>query len=108
MSFGSFIKGIFKPAAQSAVSRLWVEVKGQYPELVADIKKGIADATNTNLSGGEKAVKVAIDVLATAPDVIKALPNAKAFLVHAVTDTFAAGLHDLEAAAGLLLGKLGK
>ena len=40
-----------------------------------------------------------MDVLATAPDVIKALPDAKDFLVHGVTEVFATGLAALKAAA---------
>jgi hypothetical protein len=93
-------------AGESAISALWAETKTKFPELIADIEKGIADAKDSTLSGGDKAVKVATDVLASAPDVIKALPQAKDFLVHGVTEVFAAGEAALIAAAKSLLGKL--
>ena len=54
-------------AGESAVAALWAEAKAKYPELVAGIKKGIADATDKTTSGGDKAVAVAMDVLETAP-----------------------------------------
>lgn len=88
------------------IDALWVEAKAKFPELVRNIKDGIAAVESADLTGGEKAVKVAMEVMESAPYALKALPQAKAFFVHAVTQVFADGLVELKSAAGKLLGKL--
>ena len=93
-------------AEKSAISQLWDEAKQKFPDLVADIQKGIKDVEDDSITGGEKAVKVAMDVMATAPDVLKALPDAKDFFVHAVTSVFADTKTALVAAAEKLIGEL--
>jgi hypothetical protein len=93
-------------AEKGAVSALWEEAKTKYPEIVADIRQGIADVQDSTLSGGDKAVKVALDVMAAAPDVLKALPSAKDFFVHAVTEVYTETKTALIDAAEGLLGRL--
>lgn len=92
--------------ADNAIDGLWIETKAKYPELVKNIKEGIAAVESEELSGGEKAVKVAVEVMESAPLVLQALPDAKAFFVHAVTQVFAAGLEELRDEAEKLIGKL--
>lgn len=92
--------------ADNAIDGLWIEAKAKYPGLVQNIKDGIAAVESEELSGGEKAVKVATEVMESAPLVLKALPDAKAFFVHGVTQVFAAGLKELSEEAENLLGKL--
>ena len=92
--------------ADNEIDLLWIEVKAKYPVIVTNIKKGIAAVESEELSGGEKAVKVATEVMQTAPLVLLALPDAKAFFVRAVTDVFSSGLDELKDEAGKLLGKL--
>lgn len=88
------------------VDVLWLEAKERFPYIIANIKEGIRTVESEDLSGGEKAVKVAINVMQTAPAVLQNLPEAKAFFVHAVTETFANGLDELRSEAGKLIGKL--
>ena len=88
------------------IDALWIEAKTRFPYLVQNIKDGIAAVENDDLTGGEKAVKVALEVLESAPHVLRQLPNAKAFFVHAVTQVFAASLDELREEAAELLGTL--
>ena len=92
--------------ADNAIDALWIETKAKYPGLVQNIKDGIAAVESEVHSGGEKAVKVAMEVMESAPLILVALPGAKAFFVHAVTQVFAAGQEELRAEAEKLLGKL--
>ena len=92
--------------ADNAIDGLWIETKAKYPELIQNIKDGIAAIENEDMPGGEKAVRVAMEVMESAPHVLKALPDAKAFFVHGVTQVFAAGLVELRDEAEKLLGKL--
>lgn len=89
-------------AGKSDVAALWQEVKDKFPAMVDAITKGIADVKNSSLSGGEKAVKVATDVIPLLPAIVQELPNVKSFAVHGVTEVFA----ELEAAGKLVLTDL--
>lgn len=95
-----------KAFAISETDKLVATTKEKFPELVADIQKGIKDAKDPTLSGGDKAVALALDVMATAPDVLKALPDAKDFFVKLVTSVYTDGLVELEKAAGELIAKI--
>ena len=75
-------------------------VKAKFPALISAIQKGIADLKDDATSGGAKAVKVAEDALEIAPEIVRALPQAKDFLVKLVTSVFADGVAELETAAG--------
>jgi hypothetical protein len=79
----------FTAAASSDIAALWAETKTKYPTIVAQIEAGIKDAENSQLSGGEKAVKVAMDILPYLPAAINELADIKSFAVHAVTTEFA-------------------
>lgn len=73
-----------------AVDTAWHSLTSAFPDLVADVKKGIADITSSTLSGGQKAVQVAEDVILTLPDVVKDLPDLKSVVVNGVTKLFSA------------------
>jgi hypothetical protein len=79
----------FTAAASSGIAALWEEVKAKYPTIVAQIEAGIKDAEDSSLSGGEKAVKVAMDILPYLPQAVSELADVKSFAVHAVTTEFA-------------------
>jgi predicted RNA-binding protein with EMAP domain len=92
--------------AGSEIDKLVAAAKEKFPDLVADIQKGIADLKDSTLSPSEKLFKVAEDALETAPDVIKALPNAKDFLIQAAQSVFTDGLAELKTEAGKVLAAL--
>ena len=81
-------------------------LEDKFPEVFADIKKGIADVSDSTLSGGEKAVKVATDVVASLPDVLAALPGIKDAMVAGVTQFFADEISDFKNIAAEAIAKL--
>ena len=93
-------------AEESNVSALWTEFKGKFPDIVTAMQKTSADLVDKTMSGGDKAVAVAVDAIPLVTGALAALPDLKAFLVHGATELFAEGVANLEAAAGSLLGKL--
>ena len=74
---------------ESEAAKLWGEFKAAVPTVVTDFKATIADLKSSTLSGGDKAVKVATDFLATASAAVQAIPGIKDLLVHGATEVFA-------------------
>jgi hypothetical protein len=91
---------------ESHTAKLWANVKDAYPDIVASIEKGIADVKDSTLSGGDKAVKVATDVMAIVPEALKDLPGLKDLLVHGVSEVFADTISDLKDVAVDLIHKI--
>lgn len=71
----------------------------QFPDVYADIKKGVADYKDKDMSGGEKAVAVAEDVLKAATDTLKNVAGIKSALVAGVTTFFADEVADFKGIA---------
>lgn len=88
------------------IEALIVEAEAKFPVISENIRQGIAALKDEDMPGGEKAVKVAVEVLQTAPVVLARLPDAKAFFVSWVTREYAKGLDELREAANDLLGRL--
>lgn len=107
------VKRLFKGIFQSAVARLWERVKEKYPDLVEEIKLGIAMYNSPEfdaMNGGEKGVEVAKRIISLIPDIapiLANLPDLKSFIVRGVADIYASEFKPaLEREAGKLIGKL--
>lgn len=71
-------------------------LENAFPDVYAAIRKGIADLKDSTLSGGDRAVKVATDVLPILPALVKDLPGIKDAVVAAVTVLFGAEVSDFK------------
>lgn len=101
-------------AAGSETDKLVVAAKTAFPQLVTDAKSIIetlktkTNADGTSMSGGDKAIALAVELAKTAPDVLTALPNAKDFLVKLGTSIYTDGLDELKTAATAALTEVEK
>lgn len=68
----------------------------KYPHIALAIKKGIHDAKDSNLSGGQKAVMVAADVVGILPEVVSNFKGIKDAIVVGVTQLFADEVSDFK------------
>jgi hypothetical protein len=92
--------------AGSEVDKLVAATKVKFPDLVADMQRIIDSLKSSSMSSSDKLFAVATEALEAAPDVIKALPDAKSFLIQLGQSVFTDGLAELKAEAGKVLAAL--
>lgn len=95
-----------KSFAGSETDKLVIAAKANFPDLVADIKKGIADVTDPDTKGILKLEAVAVDVAKTVPDALAALPHLKDFMIQLVQSVYTDGLSELESVAASFIAKI--
>ena len=91
---------------KSNTAHFIAKLETSFPDVYTGIEQGIHDLKDSSLSGGEKAVKVATDVLTTAPAILHALPGIKSALVAAVTQFFSDEISDFKSIGLETIAKL--
>lgn len=80
----------------------------KYPHIAQTIEQGIKDMKDSSLSGGEKAVKVGLDVVAVLPEAIANFSGIKDAIVAGVTQFFADEVSDFKNVASQAIDAVAK
>jgi hypothetical protein len=92
--------------AASETDKLIAAIKAKFPDVVAGVRKLIADANDTSRPGIDKLEAVAIDAIGLFPPVLATIPEVKTFAISLAQSVFTDGKAELEKVAGEVLLKL--